>query len=526
LNLFGPAGSITPAQADFLRGSSTITIKNKLSQARALLSGDFGTSLPWATEAIGFAVGGEYRKYGYERLPDNFASNPGELGGAGGAILPFEGGYNVREVFGELIAPIVADRPFFNELTVEAGVRYSSYQVDAPNDPKFNTTTYKFGATWEIVEAIKLRGNYQRAVRAPNIDELFRPVATALTNLAEDPCQGTRPVGNANLIQACINQGARADRIGSIPAPSSGQVNFTGGGNTNIEPEKATTFTVGAVFQPEAFVPGLTLAVDYYNIKIDNAIARATPGDAIAACFGTNPATITAAQAASDACRVIRRSPADSSLSGSAASVPGLFLPLTNLGAYRTDGVDLTVNYNRDFGDIGLNLSFVGNWTNSLRFQASPTALDRECVGFFSVNCGPGGGSSSGQIQPEFSFQQRTTLSFGSVDLSLLWRYIDDVRYEPGLPPIFSGTITGSGPLVGRTEDFNTIDAYHYFDLAARFEVQRNLDFIIGVQNLFDKEPPITGSTVGQTGANSGNTFPSTYDTLGRRYNASIRVRF
>jgi outer membrane receptor protein involved in Fe transport len=117
-------------------------------------------------------------------------------------------------------------------------------------------------------------------------------------------------------------------------------------------------------------------------------------------------------------------------------------------------------------------------------------------------------------------------LSFGPADISLLWRYIHKVRYEPGLPAIFSGTITGAGPLVGRTENFNTIPAYHYFDLSARFEVQRNLDFIIGVQNMFDKEPPITGSSVGATGANSGNTFPSTYDTLGRRYNAAVKVRF
>jgi outer membrane receptor protein involved in Fe transport len=522
LNLFGPLGSITPEQAAFLRGSSTITIKNKLTQVRALVSGDFGTSLPWATEAIGFALGGEYRNYGYQRLPDNFAANPGELGGAGGAILPFEGGYNVREAYAELIAPIVADRPFFNELTLEAGVRYSSYKVDAPNDPSFNTTTYKIGGNWEVVDAVKFRGNYQRAVRAPNIDELFRPVATALTNLAEDPCQGTRPVGNANLTLACLNQGANPARIGSIPAPSAGQVNFTGGGNTNIRPEKADTYTVGVVLQPRSIVPGFTLAVDYYNIKINDAISRQTPGDAIAACFGTTPSAISAAMANSAECRAIRRSPADSSLSGSSASVPGLFLPLTNNGRYKTDGVDLAANYVRDFGDVGLNLSFQGNWTRSLQFRASPTALNRECAGYFSVNCGP----VNGQIQPKYSFQQRTTLSFGPADISLLWRYVHRVRYEPGLPAIFSGTITGAGPLVGRTENFNTIPAYHYFDLSARFEVQRNLDFIIGVQNMFDKEAPITGSSVGATGANSGNTFPSTYDTLGRRFNAAVKVRF
>jgi outer membrane receptor protein involved in Fe transport len=525
LNLFGPSGSITAAQANFLAGESTITIKNKLTQVRGLLSGDLGTSLPWASEPIGFAVGAEHRRYGYQRLPDNLAAIPGELGGAGGAILPFDGGYDVREGFAELIAPIAADRPFFNELTLEAGVRRSAYRVDAPGEPSFKTWTYKVGANWELIDGFKLRGNYQRAVRAPNIDELFRPVSTALTNLAQDPCQGTLPVGNANLILACVNQGANPARIGSIPAPSAGQINFTGGGNFNIQPEKADTFTVGFVAQPRP-IPGLTLALDYYKITINDAISRQTPDDAIRACFGATPASITAAQAASAACTVIRRSPADSSLSGSSASVPGLFLPLTNNGRYKTDGFDLSASYNRNLGAARLGLNFVGNYTRSLRFRASPTAVDRECVGFYSVNCGPPVNSGGGQIQPKYSFQQRTTLGLGPVDLSLLWRYIHKVRYERGLTPIFRGTIFGAGPLVGRTEDFNTIDAYHYFDFTTRFQVQRNLDFILGVQNLLDKDAPITGSSIGATGANSGNTFPATYDTLGRRFNAAVRVKF
>lgn len=524
LNLFGPQGSITPEQAAFLAGSSTITIKNKLSQARAVLSGDFGTNL-WADEAIGFAIGAEYRKYEYARLPDNFAAVPGELGGAGGAVTPFTGGYNVKEVYGELIAPIVADKPFFHSLTAEAGVRYSSYKIEAAGDPSFNTTTWKAGLTWEPVESIKLRGNYQRAVRAPNVDELFRPVSTALTNLTVDPCQLALPVGNANLTQACLNQGATS--VGGIPVPTSGQINFTGGGNTNIKPETADTFTVGAIFRP-TFVPGFTLSVDYYNIKINDAIARMTPGDALNACFGTTPANITAAQAGSAACRAIRRNPATGSLSGSPATTPGLALPLTNDGRLATDGIDLTLNYQRKFGDVGLNLNFVGNWTNHLYFQASPSSINRECVGYFSANCGP----SNGQIQPKFSFQQRTTLSFGPADISLLWRYIHPVEYEKGLPPIFSGTITGapgaaaSSPMVGRTENFNKIEAFHYFDLTTRFEVNEHLDLVFGVTNLFDRQPPLTGHNVGTTAANGGNTFPATYDTLGRRFSAQAKIRF
>lgn len=534
LNLFGPAGSIAPDQVAFLAGQSTITIKNQLSQVRAILTGDVGSLFSSAAEPISYAVGGEYRDYGYERIPDNFAAVPGELGGAGGAVPPFTGSYNVREAFGELIAPIIADAPFFHSLTLEAGARYSSYKVNAPGDPSFNTTTWKGGLSWEPVQDLKLRGNYQRAVRAPNISELFSPTNIVLTNLSIDPCQGTAPTGNAGLTAVCLAQGAPASTIGRIPAPAAGQAQSQQGGNPNIQPETADTFTVGAVISPGALFEGFTLSVDYYNIKVNDAITQPAPNDVIAACFGATPASVSAAAAGTAACNTIRRSPADGSLSGSPSDTFGLPLQLSNAGRFVTDGIDLAANYTRTFGDVGVNLNFIGNWTNHLRFQASPTAFNRDCVGYFSVNCSP----DNGQIAPEFSFQQRTTLSFGSVDVSLLWRYIHPVEYEGQASDfaergftatsrnIFSGTIAGTTPLVGQTENFNHIPAYHYFDLTTRFEVSENFEFVLAAQNLFDREAPLTGSNVGSTGANSGNTFPATYDVIGRRFSISGRVTF
>ncbi|MBM3928524.1 MAG: TonB-dependent receptor, partial [Sphingomonadales bacterium] len=522
LNLFGPQGSILPNQAAFLAGQSTITIKNQLSQARAILTGDFGRFSSSAAEPISYALGAEYRDYGYRRIPDNFAAVPGELGGAGGAVPPFAGGYNVREAFGELIAPLIADVPFFHALTLEAGVRYSSYKVQAANNPSFNATTYKGGASWEPFNNLKLRGNYQRAVRAPNIAELFSPQNVVLTNLSVDPCQGAAPTTNAGLRAVCLAQGAPVGTIGTIPAPAAGQAQSTQGGNPNIRPEKADTFTVGAVISPGALFEGFTLSVDYYNIKVNEAITTQTPGDAITACFGATPASVPASAATTAACTGIRRSPADGSLSGSPSNTFGLLLPLTNQGRLATDGIDLTANYTRRFGDVGVNLNFVGNWTNNLYFRASPTSLNRQCVGFYSVNCSP----DNGQIAPEFSFQQRTTLSIGAADVSLLWRYIHPVEYEPGLPPLFSGTITGTTPLVGTRQNFNRIGAFHYFDLSTRFRVNDNFEFVVAATNLFDRKPPLTGSNVGATGANSGNTFPATYDVIGRRFSVSGRVTF
>lgn len=527
LNLFGPPGSITPEQAAFIRGSSTTTNKATLDQARVLLSGDFGFTIPAAVDPIGFALGAEYRDYGAQRLPDNLAAVPGELGGAGGAVLPLNGGYDVKEAFGELLLPIVSGKPGFEELTFEAGVRYSEYEVDAPGNPSFDATTYKFGGSYVPFNALKFRGNYQRAVRAPNIGELFAPVSTGLDNLAVDPCAGAAPTTNALLAAVCLAQGAPAGRVtaGTIPQPAAGQANVTGGGNPNILPEKADTYTAGVVIQPSGFLPGFTLSVDYYNITVNEAITAATPGDVIAACFGN----LSAASATSAACTGIRRNPTTGALSGSSATTFGLPQPLTNNGRLKTDGIDLVMNYSTQLGIGNLALSFAGNWTNSSRFRASPTAYDRDCVGYYSVNCT--------SIQPEFSFSQRTTLGLDFADISLLWRYIDSVEYEGQADDfaargftaanrnLFNGTITGTGPLVGQSYNFNRIRAYHYFDLSARFEVE-NIKFTVSALNLTDQRPPVLGNTAGSTAFNSGNTYPSTYDTLGRTYAVTAKLNF
>jgi outer membrane receptor protein involved in Fe transport len=534
LNLFGITGSITPAQVAFLQGESTIAIDTQLTQARALYSGDIGFSAPWASNPVSFALGGEYRRYTYDRNPDARAQDPSELGGAGGATLPFTGGYNVKEAYAELIAPIASDRPFFDELTLEAGIRYSDYSIDAAGDRSFDTTTWKVGGTYQPVEGFRIRGNYQRAVRAPNIGELFAPVVTGLTSLQIDPCAGTAPVGNATLTAVCIAQGAPAASIGTIPNPVAGQPNGTGGGNPLLNPEKADTFTVGVVVTPRNFLPGFSASLDYYKIVINDAITAPTPSDAISACFPVTATSIT-----NPGCLGIRRNPVSGGLSGPTGTIPGLPLPTRNTGRLETDGFDFTANYDRDLGPARLGLNFAGNYTRSLKFRTVPGSVNRDCVGFFSPNCGP----SLGQLQPKFSFTQRTSLGFGAATLSLLWRHIGKMTYEgladdfaargflPSNRFLFVGTVTNQGParsaLAGRSFDFNRIDAYNYFDLNAQFDIERRFQLTLGVQNLFDKQPPIIGSPgTGSTTANSGNTFPSTYDTLGRSYSASVRVKF
>ncbi|MFS0735710.1 TonB-dependent receptor [Sphingomonas sp. 1P06PA] len=525
INLFGPEGSILANQIPYVTGESTSTVRSTLAQARAVINGDFGVSSPLAEEPIGFAIGAEYRKYRAQQRSDTLAQTAGELGGAGGAAPNIDGGYSVYEGFAELIAPLISDRPFFQSLTLEAGVRRSKYTIVAPFSPTFKTTTYKVGGSWEPVDSLKIRGNYARAVRAPNIGELFSPVSTGLTNLADDPCASLdengvslgRGVPTGELRAICLAQGAPIGQVNLIQVPTAGQANITAGGNTNVGPEKSNSYTIGAVIQP-TFFSGFSLSVDYYNIKVTGAITTPTPGDLIAACFGTDPQNPAAGASTSAACTSIRRNPVTGGLDGDPAIAPGLFGVLSNLGRLSTDGIDLTANYRTDLGFAGLNMAFNGNWTNTSKFKATPTDVNRECTGYYSINCG--------SIQPEFTWNLRTTLSFDDVDVSVLWRHIDNVQFEP-LQRDLDGDAY-QGPVAGfdGDRDFNKIKAYDYFDLAVKFGVTDNFDLTLTGMNLFDKKPPLVGSTIGSTSFNSGNTYPSTYDALGRRFAAGARLKF
>ncbi|MEA3009763.1 MAG: iron complex outerrane recepter protein [Sphingomonadales bacterium] len=558
VNIFGADGSISPAMIPYLTADAGTQQRASLAQARALLSGDFGASAPWAEDPIGFALGTEYRKYTGAQIADVLSQQAGELGGAGGAVLNFNGGYDVKEIYGEIIAPIVQDRPFFNALTLEAGLRYSAYKVDAPGRPKYNTTTWKAAATWEPIDGLKFRGNYQRAVRAPNINELFSPTAVGLTSLSTDPCRTTRPVANANLRAVCLLQGAPASSIGTIGNPTAAQANGTFSGSLNLRPEKADSYTLGVVFQPR-FVRGLSITVDYYHIKIKDAISQPTTGDLIDNCFGlpgqpgsgSNGLGVTADTVNNPNCLLFRRDPVTGQLSGDSATTGGLIFPVSNSGFILTDGIDVGVNFRRDLGFAKLNWSFQGNWTNRSLFQSTvpgsvippgypgaggaiPPATLRECVSFYSGNCGSPGSagpnSTPGSLQPEFSWNQRTTLTFGDIDVSLLWRHVSKMQAEAGVVA-YKGVLPGRptaivGVLDGRTVDFGHIPAHDLFDLAVRFGVSENFDLTMTVMNLFDKDPPIVGSTIGSTSFNSGNTYPSTYDALGRRFAVGGRLKF
>jgi outer membrane receptor protein involved in Fe transport len=503
LNVFGADGSITQNMLDFINTTSQQRTKTTLGTAQAVISGDVGLASPFAADSISVAIGAEYRKYTAALDADALSLTSGEIIGQN-AIVPVRGRYDVKELFGELIAPLVQDRPFFHSLTLETGLRWSDYSTSGSN------FTWKAGGSWEPVAGLKLRGSYQSAARAPSISELFSPTTTSTGQLVLDPCQYALPVGNEKLTAICLAQGSPANQIGSITAPAAGSVNVTSGGNPNLGVEHAKTFTIGVLAQPR-LLPGFSISVDYYNIRITDAITSPTVGDAIAACFGDQNPNLDV----TPACTAIRRNPLTGALSGPVTNTAGLPLTLSNLGTILSDGIDVSASYRRDLGFARLLLNFDGNWTNRSRFQATPNSIVRECAGYYSTNCNAFGFSATtnGSLQPKFTWNQRTTLNFGKVDTSLLWRHIGKMQYEP------AGT-TAVLP------EFASIKPYDYFDFTIRARPTDNLTLTLTVQNLFDRQPPIVGANAGPASFNAGNTYPSTYDVLGRRFAISAQVSF
>ncbi len=519
LNVFGAEGSISPDMYKGLLSPSTATIRTALAQVRGLVSGDTGFSIPGANNPVSFALGAEFRKYKAIQTSDTLSKTAGELGGAGGAQPEIDGGYKVYEGYGEFVAPLIEDRAGIKSLTLGAGARYSSYTVRG--GPKNNAFTWKVDLSWEPSDGIKFRANYAQATRAPNILELFRPATVGLTNLSVDPCAGAAPVTNATLRAVCLAQGAPVNTIGLIANPTAAQANASPSGNINLKPEKARTWTVGAVFQP-SFAPRLTMSIDYYHIKVTDAISTALPGDVIAACFNS----LTAASATNPACTSIRRDPITGALDGDPATTFGLPVPYTNAGKLFTNGLDLLINYNKDLGGVKWASAFVGNYTPHQKFKAGPSALDRECVGYYSANC-----AFTGSLQAKFRWSLRNTFTLGKFDASVLWRYISAMTQEPDdvvqSGAAFKGTLpTGIGAISGKEVDFGRIAAANYFDLTLRYTFNDNFTLIAAMQNAFNKQPTIVGSTIGSTSFNSGNVYPSTYDAMGRRFAVEGRLKF
>jgi len=510
LNIFR-LGALTPAQLayvitpGFKSGDTTEQI------ASVSVTGDlskYGMKFPWATDGVGVALGAEYRRDSLDlRVDQEFSS--GDLSGQGGPTLGNSGSVDVYELFGEARLPLAQDMPFAKDLSVELGYRFSDYSSAA-----HTTNAYKVGLNWQITEDVKLRAGYNRAVRAPNVVELFTPPGVGLFT-GVDPCAGT---GSARPIAACLASGATAAQLaqaGGIPQCPAAQCTALLGGNANLKAEISDTYTVGVVLRPH-FIPNFDLTIDYFNIKVANLISS-LPALTIVNCIGQHlPA----------ACALFHRDPATGGLFGNTG-----FINATNIntGYLQTAGVDYAANWRTNFSDWGmgewggLGFNLVGTWTEKYVTQPVTGGGTFDCAGLYGVVC-----SSNANLGPTPKWRSKLrvtwTTPWPALTLSADWRYISSVKFDVNSKNPFL-----ADPLGRKDIPDATIPAANYFDLSGTWKVRDTITFRAGVSNIFDKDPPILDSNAFAASgppAGNGNTYPGTYDALGRTVFVGVTADF
>ncbi len=509
INLFGGYGTITPDMVPYATASAI----EKQAYSQTIVTGSVsgpihGLQSPLANDSVAISVGAEYRKEKGTRTPDEcWRLQPAScLGGAGGNILPVSGGFDVKEIFAETLVPLVADKPGFESLDLEAAYRYSDY------DPTGVNKTWKLGLNWTPIDNVRLRGSQQRAARAPNVGELAAPSVTALQNAEIDPCS----IANANALatdatlrQRCVSTGMSAAQVGKVNDIAAGQVNVFGGTDLTAlpEPERADTTTIGFVLTPDLGVlKNGYISLDYYNIKIKDVIGAFAPQEILDACYIAGDATQCA--------KIIRI--------GGTLTLPGAGIQAytTNLNYLRAEGLELGTSFNVDMEDLGATgdwgqLAFQMN-VNYYLTQESQSSVQTpvlDCLGRYGKSCPGGTGSSLGNPLPKVRWVQRLNWNVGDLSLGYTWRHIGGSELE-------------DTQKANTFDKFEHIKAYNYIDLQASYQVLEEVRISAGVTNVFDKDPPIIGDTTGSTTANSGNTYPSMYDPLGRVFSIGMNVRF
>jgi outer membrane receptor protein involved in Fe transport len=498
--LFQPGAPGSPATAAQQLKYLTVPASNNATSKEyifdASVTGDlgkYGVKLPTANNGLSMNIGTEYREETFDFRPDYIFSNGFQAGGA--PSPPQAGKFHVWEGFTELRLPLINDKPGAYLLSLDGGYRYSSYTEG------FNTNTYKIGVEWAPIRDVRLRGGYNRAVRAPSISELFLPQAVGAGGTA-DPCWGPAPALTA---AQCALTGVPTSRYGHLLVNPAAQINTLTGGNTALTPEIADTYTVGLVFQP-SFVQNLTVSVDAFSILIRDTITSLPSNTIINNCALTGDANL---------CSLIHRGAQDQSLWTKTSD----FVTATNqnIGKLSTRGVDLLAHYRWDIAPKAGKLDFALSGTYTHDFQTAPiqNGPEFDCKGHWGTTCGA----------PLPSWRHVFTTDWGTpwwgLDLTLRWRYIgsssvDRSSTDPQLQaPYYIST--------------GHIPAYSYFDFAITAPLGPNFQARVGMNNVTDKNPPLilngSLSDCPNTSCND-NTWVGTYDTLGRYIFFNLQATF
>ena len=463
---------------------------------------------------VELVIGGEHRYFEYNFNPGGLNSPVAGFNTANAAA----GTNSFTDFFSELLIPVVADAEWAKRFEISLGYRYSESQfIDEENGITGDTrsdSAYKADILWEVNDIALVRASYQRAVRAPNFNELFSGGSSFPQFF--DPCSlGTnaRNTGGAAFDALCIATGVA--NYASFVASPGGQFPLSTSGNTDLKPETADTWTFGVAlsspWEDDPIFGNARMSIDYYNIKIEDVIATPDPNLFVAECynyFGTNPTF----DPNTLACQAV----AESRAGGGGQLLGQLANPLdpdgnfagVNQGYVKTSGIDVqyqmgfdleALGAGADSGSIALNILL--NYLISYEVQERPGIPAIEYAGTVSY-FGQGLGSSF----PEFKVTTNIAYTIGDFTFDTRIRYIDAMSNRAGAQ--FEG------------ESFGGVPATYYIDLAAEYQLLENVGLRIGVNNVTDQDPRTYSPNV-QSG-----TDPSTYDIYGRRYFAQTKIRF
>jgi outer membrane receptor protein involved in Fe transport len=495
-DVFGQAMSSACVTAVSITDSYT----TKAEQAGAVATVT-GTAFDLPAGPVAFVLGGEWRFDSAQYIPDPYLAT-GEPTGFNGS-LPTRGSESVKEVFGEVRVPVIANVPLIDKFTVNGAFRNSSYNLSGVG----SVWTYSAGADWKVVDDIAFRGQFQHAIRAPNVGELYGGTALNFQSNTIDPCGGNQPAAlqTATLRAQCVATGVPSGNVfTTVVQDASKLVGFQTGGNPNLKAEASDTITFGAVLTP-SFIPGLSASIDYYSVDVKGAIATfgGSAQGVLNNCYAdSNPSDPN--------CLAIHR---DSS--GAIAAPTYINLGQTNLNSLKVEGVDYEVDYNYEIGWGWLSdkstLTFGSNWAQTLENISTPST-----PGSPTTNCLGAFGGTCGEPIPRWKGASRLTWNTGPLSVSVRWRFIDSVTDDRYLLPLRSG--------VGVVAPLNTLTnpvfpVYNYFDLSGIYDLNQNLRLTAGINNLFDLTPPVTVK------AGYGNTWPSTYDAFGQTFFFSVTAR-
>jgi iron complex outermembrane recepter protein len=509
-NPFGDANARSLSAACVAYMTKDAVSREDLTQTQAALQVN-GRLFDLGAGPAQIAVVASYRRNTYAYAPDIDVTAASGFAPAGNVEafavqLPLsQRSIGVKELAGQIDIPLVSGKPFFEELAVGAAARVSDYTTSG------TVTSYEADLRWRPVRELLFRGSYQRAVRAPNIAELFNPAQTSQLAIGTppaalgDPCdsRSTARTGTngAQVAALCVAQGIPNALIATyqFPTTATGQVIA---GNTGLTPEKANTFNVGAVFNAprnDGIFGDFSVSVDYYNISISNVISTVPGLTVLSGCYnldGSNPSyALTNVN-----CAAIRRDTAT-------GQILDVATPFRNLGALKTDGLEFQVRWAvpaRFLSDSGkLFVDTAIGYLNNYKVQLLPGAAFLDYTGISN------GSAAEGSVPPRATPKWKALTSFGyrsdSFSLGMRWKYqnaLEDV----------SKINTPTNIAVG-------VAPYSTWDLFGSLKVTPKFELRAGVNNLFDKGLPFVAS-------NQTSTDTAQYDVIGRQFYMGVKFGF